>query len=150
MGSSPSGGGGLDKTQKAINKITLERLEREESDLVEDEAERQRLLSAGRFGRTSLLTGGFKGPGSLVRESRAQTRSNDRAVTRKINDLGTTDKGVRGTGKNLTRQGLKNAVSQRRRENKTPVAATGILALPRPGGMAGKGFAVASKFVKTG
>jgi hypothetical protein len=79
MASGGGGGGGLSKTQKAINSITLERLEREEAKLVSDEAERQRLLSAGRFGRTSLLTGGFLGPGSNVRVARAVSRSNEQA-----------------------------------------------------------------------
>ena len=76
-GGGSSKGGGLTDNQKRINEITLARLEREETKVVEDEAERQRLLSAGRFGRTSLLTGGFLGPGSTSRVARAVTRGNE-------------------------------------------------------------------------
>ena len=104
MGGS-SGGGGLTKEQKEINAqqkeinaLTLERIKKEETDLVAEEAERQRLLSAGRFGRTSLLTGGFTGPGQVVRTTRAQTRADERAVTR--------SKAGRGRGSYRRRGGL--------------------------------------------
>jgi hypothetical protein len=59
--------------------LTLDRIEKEEAKLVSDEAERQRLLASGRMGRTSLLTGGFLGPGSTSRIARADTRAAERA-----------------------------------------------------------------------
>ena len=101
MGGGGGGGGGLDKTQKAINEITLARLEKEEAKTIADEEERQRLLAAGRFGRTSLLTGGFTGPGQVVKTSRGQIRANERAGTRRSNE------GVRGPGSALSSSDLR-------------------------------------------
>lgn len=77
-----SGSGGkpkLTKEQKEINRLTLARLTREEENLTKEEAERERILAAGRTGRTSLLTGGYRGPGSIVRTARADIRAGERA-----------------------------------------------------------------------
>ena len=72
----------IEKQTLAINQRTLDRLDKEEAKIASDESERQRLLEGGRFGRTSLLTGGFLGPGSTSTVSRAQTRANERGKTR--------------------------------------------------------------------
>jgi len=71
----------IEEQQSELNALALERIKREEAETTADESERQRLLSAGRFGRTSLLTGGFLGPGSTSRISRAETRAGEQQKT---------------------------------------------------------------------
>jgi len=57
-------------------------LQREEADIAQEEQERQRLLASGRVGRTSLLTGGFRGPGKKAVQSSASVRAGERATQR--------------------------------------------------------------------
>jgi len=80
MGSKSSSGPKQTEAQKEIEALTLARLTREEEQLKKDESMRASLLASGRTGRKSLLTSGYRGPGTIVRTARAVTRANERAT----------------------------------------------------------------------
>lgn len=73
-----------DPTTTKLNQLTLARIEREEKELAENKAERERLLSAGRVGRSSLLTSGFTGPraGAVPKQASAIGRAEERGAIR--------------------------------------------------------------------
>lgn len=81
-----SPGGGQSEGQRYISAqtsaLSLKRLQREEDQILKQEADRQRMLESGRRGRTSLLTSGFTGPGNIVRKARAENRASERATQR--------------------------------------------------------------------
>lgn len=67
-----SGGSGETAEQKAINQMTLARLQKEEKQAVLAEKDRLRLLEAGQMGRSSLLTFGFLGPERMYQSRTAR------------------------------------------------------------------------------
>lgn len=71
-----------DPNQAAINQLTLKRLQREEADLAQQKADRERLLASGRMGRASLLTSGYSGPaaGAAPSQSSAISRAEERGM----------------------------------------------------------------------